>query len=950
MEETASLARATPSDTATRVMTWTPGGWTTRDLGADEASLRRQHHGPRKPMPCLVVDRRCKRTADPAQQPAAPKRRRTMGPPRPTRPEHPAPTVPAGRHISTQQVPQPKRTKRTVLATVATAPVATTTTTTATTTTTTTQPPPRPKKAPTRATATAAATKSKEGAPAPRILAQVPPQRWKRVRPLGCGTFGCVHEVRRPDTGDRAALKEMGFLPNDYRGSCDGPLASAFRPGVSPQSAHMVFRELAAAAALRGHPSVVAVRDARLVVARTGPCAGGIECALLMDLMHGHLGRVIRTMAGRGASGAGSRAPSSSSSSFSFSSSLSLSTSSAPGASLSPSPFPAAAAPHLGALACLSSPTASLIDLTGAPSARTTSHAGAACPFELRVRVARLVARDILPALAFMHDRLGLAHRDIKPNNILYTGDAASDTLRFRLSDFGLARFVRRPGPETRRRRRRRQAAPEPGDTNTPSPAVPFEPSHPSASGSAARSDPSGGPETGRTESAVAPFTARFTANVVTHLYKPPEVLLHYGTRRAVEHGLAYGCAVDMWSFGVVLMEVLAGGHLTPSEPEETLVQRVRAVFRLDGPPRPHLVRDMVRAMEARASTGRYGIGSIPRTAAAGTGHDGDRAEPHADLIDLIEGLLCVDPQERMSAAAALAHPFVAAAAVADDDARGDPAYDHKDDDDGDDNDCDDDGEVSGRDDSCVRAMGKDIRGDRDADHVDAGHVSSMPSDNNPRNRGDIHGGLDAPHFLASLCAYRALAGGTARADERPRAGDPSVQGPTLAARRTAVTRACTFADRHDLNVYTVASAVAMFDHYLEAGGTTTPGGSNWSRGDEGVLVAMAGALFVACSLYECRWPTHDQFVALAVVPTSWYAVDQRAPSSAVRTPPFDAVLCAAVSLFDVLGHLAPHPDGIVGLVDGSVALAAARGDTSPWRAVSATFSRYPPSLTLARR
>lgn len=782
-----------------------------------------------------------------------------------------------------------------------------------------------------------------------RILAQVPPRRWKRVRPLGCGTFGCVHEVRHPDTGDRAALKEMGFLPNDYRGSCDGPLASAFRPGVSPHSAHMVFRELAAAAALRGHPSVVAVRDARLVVARAGPCAGGIECALLMDLMHGHLGRVIRTMAGRGRSNAGSLAPSSSSSSSSSSSlSLSLSTSSAPGASLSPSPFPAAS---LGPLVCLSSPTASLIDLTGASSAHTAPHTGAACPFELRVRVARLVARDILPALAFMHDRLGLAHRDIKPNNILYTGDAASDTLRFRLSDFGLARFVRRPGPEARRagtRRRRRQAAAEPGDTNTPSPTAPLKPNHPPTSGPATRPDPSEGPKTGRAEPTVAPFTARFTANVVTHLYKPPEVLLHYGTRRAVEHGLAYGCAVDMWSFGVVLMEVLAGGHLTPSEPEETLVQRVRAVFRLDGPPRPHLVRDLVRAMAARASIGRYGIGSIPRTAAADmAGHDGDQPEPHADLIDLIDGLLCVDPLKRMSAAAALAHPFVAAAVV-DGNARSDPARDH---DDGDDynSDRDDDGEVSARDGSLARAMAKDIRGDRGADHVDADHASSTPSDNNPWSRGNIHGGLDAPHFLP-LCAYRALAAGTARADERPRAGDPAVQGPTLAARRTAVTRACTFADRHDLNVYTVASAVAMFDHYLEVGGTTAPGGSNWSRGDEGVLVAMAGALFVACSLYECRWPTHDQFAALGVVPPSWYAVDQRAPSSAVRTPPFDAVLCAAVSLFDALGHLAPHPDAIVGLVDGSVALAAARGDTSPWRAVSATFSRYPPSLTLARR
>ncbi|QBZ81051.1 Protein kinase domain containing protein [Pandoravirus celtis] len=918
MEEITHIAHTAPRDPVTRIMTWTSTGWAARDLDADEVSLRRQRHRAPKPVTCLVADRRCKRAADPPAPPTASKRRRTMGPPPlPTVPERPAPTRATKRTLTRQQQQSsvPSRTKRAALATVSTViGNAASATAAATTTSTSTTRPPSKKTPLAVPTATTSTESDQARAPAPRLLAQVPPRRWKRVRPLGCGTFGCVHEVRHPDTGERVALKEMGLLPNDYRGSRDGPLASAFRPGVSPQSAHMVFRELAAAAALSGHPSVVAVRDARLAMIRTGACTGGIECALLMDLMDGHLGRVIRTMAGRGD---GSLA-----SSTSFSASLTASDVSSSGLSLGSGSSPMA----------MTSP----IDLTGT-SPQGTPHRSA-CPFELRVRVARLVARDILPALAFMHDRLGLAHRDIKPNNILYTGDVTSDTLRFRLSDFGLARFVRRPGHETCKsgtRRRQRQAT-APGDTGTPSPSAPTNVTPETKTKSAK-------PTASRT-SGVAPFTARFTANVVTHLYKPPEVLLHYGTRRAVEHGLAYGCAVDMWSFGVVLMEVLAGGHLTPSEPEETLVHRVRTVFRLDGPPRPHLVRDLVHAMAARAATGRSGVGSIPRTPSADTASDDNGA--YADLIDLLDRLLCVDPRQRISATAALVHPFVAA------DTNDSPTQGNHVHDSGSNMYDDDDKErlsmhEASQDDQDANDDDDDHDTDNDTDGADHDGGPLTPDAMDQLGHDGRHKSPNMPRFLP-VCAYRALASGVARADERPRAGDPSVKTPTLAARRVAVTRACTFADRHDLNVYTVASAVAMLDHYLEGG--LAPATTDWSCSDEAILVMMAGALFVACSLYECQWPTHDQFAALGVVPSSWYAVDRRAPSGAVRTPPLDAALRAGVSLFDALGHLTPHPDAIAALVDGSVALAAARGDTSPWRAISTTFSRYPPVLTLPRR
>lgn len=845
-----------------------------------------------------------------------------------------------------------------------------------------------------------------------RLFAQTPPRLWKRVRTLGCGTFGCVREVIHPKTGDRAAIKEMGLLPNDYRGSRDGALGDAFRPGISPPSIHMAFRELAAVAALSGHPSVAPVRDAHLAMPRAGASAGvstGIECALLMDLMDGHLGRVVRFLAGHGdarsrsASAASSSEsipapslfsaestasssatpscalsmaslpPSVSSSSYTSSSSSSLSLVSSLFSSTGPlcptlpsssssttttppsASFPTSSTPSSACASPLRDHGTSSVSCAGDHGARghsgaclplspgASSHKNAACPFALRVHVARLVARDILPALVFMHERLGMAHRDIKPNNILYAGDVASGALRFRLADFGLARFVREPRQDTSRRhggkRRRRndsdrpQTHPEPGDTGTPLPSLSTCPSAPTTTtvadmpgqvsgahaatgtGSKHRMKNASANPRGKGDGGVDSADSRgndnagsrlgpcFTANVVTHLYKPPELLLHYATRRATEHGLAYGCAVDMWSFGVVLMEVLAGGHLTPSEPEETLVKRVRAVFRLDGPPRSHLVRDLVRAMEDRAAMGRSGVGSIPRVPTqaiactnvpeSGTQRSRSMAmregakdcpsppssssSRYDDLIDLVERLLCVDPVQRMTAAEAVRHPFVAADA------------------------------------------------NDKADRVGADGLLNAPE--------------PLPRFLG-VCDYKALGVGSCRAAERARAGDSSLTTCTLAARKVAVARTCAFADRYDLKPHTVACAVAMLDHYVERAA---------SCNDEALLLTSAGALLVACSLYECRWPAYDQFVSLGVVPPSWYGVDRRAPSVAVRTPTPDAVLRAAVDVFNVLDHLTPHIDTVTPLIDGSLAIGRERKDTSPWRAMAATFSRYPPSLTLPR-
>ena len=136
---------------------------------------------------------------------------------------------------------------------------------------------------------------------------------------------------------------------------------------------------------------------------------------------------------------------------------------------------------------------------------------------------------------------------------------------------------------------------------------------------------------------------------VATRWYRAPEVLL--GAPR-------YTTGVDLWSAGCILGELLGGKPLFPGASTSDQLARIVAVT---GRPTPAAVAALgspfgASMVDGLPAAGRGGVGGPPpRSLAAllpGAPPDG---------LDLLRRLLAFDPAARLSAAAALAHPYVAA-------------------------------------------------------------------------------------------------------------------------------------------------------------------------------------------------------------------------------------------------------------------------------------------------
>jgi len=124
---------------------------------------------------------------------------------------------------------------------------------------------------------------------------------------------------------------------------------------------------------------------------------------------------------------------------------------------------------------------------------------------------------------------------------------------------------------------------------------------------------------------------------ICSRYYRAPELL--FGATE-------YSCAVDMWSVGTILAELLLG-HL-PFQGQDSTQQHLVEILKLLGTPSE---RDL-RAMGATCNAS-----DLPKLRA----YPWDRVFPSGTsqrAIDLAHRLLCFDPAQRLTASQALAHPF----------------------------------------------------------------------------------------------------------------------------------------------------------------------------------------------------------------------------------------------------------------------------------------------------
>jgi len=135
---------------------------------------------------------------------------------------------------------------------------------------------------------------------------------------------------------------------------------------------------------------------------------------------------------------------------------------------------------------------------------------------------------------------------------------------------------------------------------------------------------------------------AMMTHEVATRWYRAPELLL--GARRY------YDGAIDLWGVGCVFAELLSGTTQSVLFPGEGDIDQMSKIFHVLGTPNeeswpevkqlPDWSKITINACEG------VGLRAVVR----------ETASPEA--LDLLQGLLCLNPNLRLTASQALQHPF----------------------------------------------------------------------------------------------------------------------------------------------------------------------------------------------------------------------------------------------------------------------------------------------------
>ncbi|ETV95686.1 CMGC/MAPK protein kinase [Aphanomyces invadans] len=199
----------------------------------------------------------------------------------------------------------------------------------------------------------------------------------------------------------------------------------------------------------------------------------------------------------------------------------------------------------------------------------------------------RVIMYQLLSGVKTMHDN-GVLHRDLKPGNLLVNKDC-----ELKITDFGLARMV------------------------------PKDLQH--------RDD----------DGAAAGVSSPMTEYVVTRWYRPPELML-------APNGV-YDGAVDMWSVGCILGELVTRKPLFPGSDFMDQLTRVFKVIEI--PPKAErgyiIEKDALKFLSSLPATPPNALDKLCKGKNAST-----------ETKDLLERLLCFNPKKRITVDEALAHPF----------------------------------------------------------------------------------------------------------------------------------------------------------------------------------------------------------------------------------------------------------------------------------------------------
>uniref|UniRef100_A0A8C1QWD0 mitogen-activated protein kinase n=1 Tax=Cyprinus carpio TaxID=7962 RepID=A0A8C1QWD0_CYPCA len=129
------------------------------------------------------------------------------------------------------------------------------------------------------------------------------------------------------------------------------------------------------------------------------------------------------------------------------------------------------------------------------------------------------------------------------------------------------------------------------------------------------------------------------TGYVVTRWYRAPEVIFNW---------MHYTQTVDVWSAGCILAEMITGEVLFPGTDS---IDQLKKILNLTGTPNSTLVQKM-QSKDAQSY-----VRSLPVQKKKAFKEVFSGMDPNA--IDLLEGMLVLDPEVRLTAENSLSHPYL---------------------------------------------------------------------------------------------------------------------------------------------------------------------------------------------------------------------------------------------------------------------------------------------------